>query len=141
MSDAYAWFGAAYFIYDMWYMYRVYVCKQQDKREIQEFLTKNSNVQTEMDNNNRNKCENSRKLNGESNGERECCGSIQYSDEFIRKNETELLSRLKEVSLEPTDFVRYCIKHPVMYIHHIFLGSFGLLVIVVSFCITRFHLV
>lgn len=126
MSDAYAWFGAAYFIYDMWSMYRVYSYKIRDQRILSSFLSRNDGEQKESDRNHNN---HQPKLNGES----KVTGRAIYSDEFLEKNQPEFLHRLKGTPMESVDFVRYCISHPVMYIHHIFLGSFGLLVIVVSY--------
>lgn len=129
MSDAYAWFGAAYFIYDMWSMYRVYLYQIQDQRILKSFLTKNCPEQKENDrNHNSHQCE----QNGNACDEWEN-SKLVYSSEFLGKNQKEFMHRLKGVPTDYVNFIRYCITHPVMYIHHIFLGSFGLLVIVVSF--------
>jgi hypothetical protein len=67
LSEAYAWFGAAYFFYDIWSMYRVH-------------------------------------------------SSHDMNDHSCR------LARLKD----------YLTKQPVIVLHHLFIGSFGFLVIVVS---------
>jgi len=69
MSEAYAWFGAAYFFYDIWSMYKVYI------------VTAVGNV--------------------------------------AKKTR---LARIKS----------YLVCHPMILIHHLFIGSFGFLVIVVS---------
>lgn len=87
MSNGYAWFGAAYFIYDMWYMYKVYTQKLHDQ------LAVNANGANEKSSTQRN----------------------------INDNRSVNIS-----------FLYFCYKNPVMIIHHTFLGSFGLLVIVVS---------
>lgn len=126
MSDAYAWFGAAYFIYDMWSMYRVHIYKMQDQRSLSSFLSKNFTESKEIYKNHNN---HQHSQNGDSCDEH---NSI-YSDDFLEKNQKEFQGRLKGISPEPISFIRYCIMNPVMYVHHIFLGSFGLLVIVVSF--------
>lgn len=41
MSEAYAWFGTAYFFYDIWSMYKVHIHMTAEKRELKE--TKDSN--------------------------------------------------------------------------------------------------
>lgn len=67
MSEAYAWFGAAYFFYDIWSMYRVHSSHDRNYHGCR-------------------------------------------------------LARLKD----------YLTKQPVIVLHHLFIGSFGFLVIVVS---------
>lgn len=97
MSDGYAWFGAAYFIYDMWSMYKVYVQKLLDK--------------------------------GAAKASKMANGNGHLSSESLSSDTTG-----GDVNIEPVktvSFLRFCIRHPVMIIHHVFLGSFGLLVIVV----------
>lgn len=91
MSDGYAWFGAAYFIYDMWYMYKVYNQKLHDGSA------------TARDD----------------------------DDESTRKTPNNIcLNSPVKIS-----FLQFCMRNPVMIIHHTFLGSFGLLVIVVCIAI------
>jgi hypothetical protein len=69
LSEAYAWFGAAYFFYDIWSMYRV------------------------------------------------------HSGHDVNNHGCRL-----------AQFKSYLIKQPVIVLHHLFIGSFGFLVIVVSHC-------
>lgn len=98
MSDGYAWFGAAYFIYDMWYMYKVYIQKQHDKKD------------------------NSHSMKCELLKEPHCNDQINESNRFS-------LNTSHQIS-----FLKFCYLHPVMIIHHTFLASFGLIVIVVNYC-------
>lgn len=105
MSDGYAWFGAAYFIYDMWYMYKVYLQKLIDKTTAAAALVNNLKEENgQMDNH-------AESQNGN-------CGA----------------NEIKQIT-----FIEFCIKNPVMIIHHTFLGSFGLLVIVVSAFFSHFY--
>ena len=69
LSEAYAWFGVAYFFYDIWSMYQVH--SSHDKNSHGSHLTR---------------------------------------------------------------FKSYLIKQPVIVFHHLFIGTFGFLVIVVSHC-------
>ena len=78
MSEAYAWFGAAYFFYDIWSMYKVYV-----------YTAVNGAI------------------NGKANGETQ-------------------KGRIPKV-------LEYLIGQPLIILHHLFIGSFGFLLIVVSF--------
>lgn len=74
VSEAYAWFGASYFFYDIWSMYKVHTCGPADQ--------KNGTIAKE-------------------------------------KNKNALLK-----------FGEYIISQPIIIMHHIFIGSFGFLVIV-----------
>lgn len=98
MSDGYAWFGAAYFIYDMWYMYKVDAQKLIDKATVAGRIA----------------ADDSRPL-----------GQVANHDELANGN-------CMPNKAEQINFITFCIKNPVMIIHHTFLGSFGLLVIVVG---------
>lgn len=91
MSDGYAWFGAAYFIYDMWYMYKVYSQKLNDKAVVQA-----------------------------------ANGQPTEAKESRSDGNGNCLAAPRNIS-----FLQFCIDNPVMIVHHTFLGSFGLLVIVV----------
>lgn len=77
MSEAYAWFGAAYFFYDIWSMYKVYLCTAVNGA-----------------------------INGSASGEKQ-------------------KSRLRKIA-------DYLITQPLIILHHVFIGSFGFLLIVVS---------
>ncbi|XP_063833275.1 uncharacterized protein LOC135082410 [Ostrinia nubilalis] len=89
MSEAYAWFGAAYFFYDIWSMYMVYV---------------------QMSN------------------------SAEWKSRFqkrVSKNGELVLSSGDGARKKPSaSFLEYCRHEPVILMHHLFIGGFGFLVIV-----------
>lgn len=117
-SDAYAWFGTAYFIYDMWSMYKVHIQKISDKLKL---LSDNGSLGD---------C---KETNGllydavKKNGNGNCTSALQKDDVLKRE-----LKRFNKIPTEKPSFLYYCLTNPVMTIHHVFLGSFGLLVIVVG---------
>lgn len=76
MSEAYAWFGAAYFFYDIWSMYKVYVYTA---------------------------------VKGTMNG---------------KASKENQKGRIRKV-------FEYLIGQPLIILHHLFIGSFGFLLIVV----------
>lgn len=131
MSDTYAWFGCAYFVYDMWSMYEVHFTKVADKRQLVAVqrqqqpgpeTREGSDVDGMYD-----------RAAGEDGGDR--AGS-KRSDDANRVSDADMalwMKRLKSVRVDerPT-FVGYCAANPVMTLHHVFLQSFGLFVIVVG---------
>lgn len=121
MSDSYAWFGTAYFIYDMWSMYKVHVQKIADKlRLIKEMDQRNAN-------NEQNKLTGLYdKING--NGK----NFDGWIDQNHMLHHEQMLNKLNKVPLETPNFIKYCISHPVMTFHHMFLVSLGLSAVVVG---------
>lgn len=122
-SDAYAWFGTAYFVYDMWAMYKVHIQKIADKLKL---IKDNSTIGDTKEVHNTNGLYDELNKNGNGNGD--CNSSIQKRH-FLK----EELKRFNKVPTETPTFFYYCLTNPVMTIHHVFLGSFGLLVIVVCY--------
>lgn len=123
-SDAYAWFGTAYFVYDMWSMYKVHIQKIADKLKLL-----NDSCST-GDSKEMNGLYDEVKKNGNGNGN----GNIPVEKRNSLKGE---LKRFNKVPTEAPSFLYYCLTNPVMTIHHVFLGSFGLLVIVVCYFVIR----
>lgn len=118
MSDTYAWFGCAYFVYDMWSMYEVHVQKIADKRQL--MLVRSGDSMARL---------------------YDAVDARQSAQSRSHRTEPELNDadmallhkRLKQVAAdERTTFLGYCAANPVMTMHHVFLQSFGLYVIVVS---------
>lgn len=110
MSDTYAWFGCAYFVYDMWSMFEVHLQKVADKVQLLNSQPSNIGETTLYD---------------KSNG---------LKVEPFRLSEAEhkvALHRLRKVDTKAPGFLRFCLSDPVMTLHHVFLQSFGLFVIVV----------
>lgn len=116
MSEAYAWFGAAYFFYDMWSMYKVHAALTAQK-----VADKLSQVPGTSK---------LKKLNGGDGG-----NGKMYENGGHRKAE-ESNDSDKQVfvydgnaNTSGTGFAKYILSNPIMTIHHIFIGSFGLAVI------------
>lgn len=119
MSEAYAWFGAAYFFYDIWSMYKVYICTPNTKKSHKK----------------------------ESNDDKSNFKASPSNEELIfldQTNETEKngattsdfqYSSLLKNNMSPIDifisFLLYCKDQPIIIMHHLFIGGFGFLVIVV----------
>uniref|UniRef100_A0A1L8DK35 TLC domain-containing protein n=3 Tax=Nyssomyia neivai TaxID=330878 RepID=A0A1L8DK35_9DIPT len=111
-SEAYAWFGAAYFFYDLWSMYKVHIHKVLDKLRIVKEQTgngiKNGNGHQVF----------------EKNGNYGVYEDIECKQKEIHDdygNEISLVTR--------PSFWHYISRQPLMVGHHIFIGSFGLCVI------------
>lgn len=125
MSDSYAWFGTAYFIYDMWSMYKVHVQKIADKLTlIKEMDKHNANIEQ-----NRNSGLYD-KING-NNGKNNIDGWANDRNHMLHHE--KMLNKLNKVPLVTSNFLNYCISHPVMTFHHMFLVSLGLSAVVVCF--------
>lgn len=125
-SDAYAWFGCAYFIYDMWSMYEVYVQKIIDKQKLFSDDVPNDvpirNDSSELYD----------KLNTTADDGYHSNGGSMDAIKLAKEMERSFFAkRLEKVPNEAPSFVWYCLTNPVMTIHHVFIGSFGLFVIVV----------
>lgn len=145
MSDTYAWFGCAYFVYDMWSMYRVHEQKVSDKRQLQKLQ-----LQRQQQNAGDNVAatedglydkaaaathSSTLRQRNQSTSKSETAAGQQQQQQ-LELTDVELgvmLKRLKQVSIaDHPSFLRYCADNPVMTAHHVFLQSFGLYVIVVS---------
>jgi len=66
-------------------------------------------------------------LNKNGNGNGNCNNAMQKRNNILKQE----LKRFNKVPTETPSFLYFCLTNPVMTIHHVFLGSFGLLVIVV----------
>lgn len=67
------------------------------------------------------------------NGNGNYANAVQKRDVLVGE-----LKRFHKVPTEKPSFLYYCLTNPVMTIHHVFLGSFGLFVIVVGFDRNKF---
>lgn len=132
MSESYAWFGAAYFFYDLWSMYKVHVAKVADKL----FLIKLKAAAKETLGNN---------VNGHqyatfyddvsqigSNGNGHSLMDASELDNEANLKYKEICdgyeNEIQVVEGQP-NFFQYLKSEPLMVGHHIFIGSFGLSVI------------
>lgn len=122
MSESYAWFGAAYFFYDLWSMYKVHIAKVADKL----FLTK---LKEAAGNNYR--LEDSKTLYDASNGNGQ---SLEDASEQENLKYREICdgyeNEIQVLEDGQPNFFQYLKSEPLMVGHHIFIGSFGLSVIV-----------
>lgn len=99
-SESYAWFGASYFIYDIWSMFVVYNTKIYDKMQLK-LIKWDQNVKANL-----------------------------YS--MIPSFGSGELSLFKPIFVNNEkipSFVEYMKKTPLMIFHHMFIGSYGLIVI------------
>lgn len=130
MSDTYAWFGCAYFVYDMWTMYEVHRQKIHDKMRLLQLQRQNTEQSAAMyDKVDEPEAPALKHRNKGRNIAVPATADVQLSDTEL----TKMLRRLRQVPTEqrPT-FLRFCAANPVMMVHHVFLQSFGLFVIVVG---------
>lgn len=113
--EAYGWFGTAYFMYDIWSMYKVHTQKIADKLHLLR-LTKSSEKSS---------LGNGRGGGGGGNNN----GSTPSTPHEICDYDGACVQIPKDGRW---DFLKYVLTHPVMMIHHVFIGTFGLLVVTVS---------
>ncbi|XP_055906157.1 uncharacterized protein LOC129941512 [Eupeodes corollae] len=143
--EAYAWFGTAYFMYDIWSMYKVHTQKISDKLKLMK-LTSNpaftpSPTLSHTTNGLYDKhiAANAKKsFAASSNSSTTPSPTASPIDETSplfhkRHHEDEIYDYDGEPIQIPEggnwDFLKYVITHPVMMIHHVFIGTFGLLVV------------
>uniref|UniRef100_A0A1B0CSU3 TLC domain-containing protein n=1 Tax=Lutzomyia longipalpis TaxID=7200 RepID=A0A1B0CSU3_LUTLO len=118
-SEAYAWFGAAYFFYDLWSMYKVHIHKVLDKLK----MVKDQAGNGLKNGNNGHQVFDGRR-NGNGNGVCRADGGVECREKEIHDDYGN------EISLEARpSFWHYISRQPLMVGHHIFIGSFGLCVI------------
>ncbi|TDG42681.1 hypothetical protein AWZ03_010901 [Drosophila navojoa] len=122
LMEAYGWFGTAYFMYDIWSMYKVHTQKIADKLHLLR-LTKskpfaNGHARKYYD-----------KAGGVGGGDRgggNNNGSTPSTPHEICDYDGACVQIPKDGRW---DFLKYVLTHPVMMIHHVFIGTFGLLVV------------
>ncbi|ETN59669.1 hypothetical protein AND_008730 [Anopheles darlingi] len=142
LSESYAWFAASYFFYDLWSMYKIYAAEAALK--IKAKLGLHSSVGDGSENNNevsggRN---GAATVNGARNrGQKETTVAGAEGDETIANgNNLQALDDIPSVARGTLSFVnpgklgipsfaKYLITHPLMVFHHLFIGSYGLIVI------------
>lgn len=120
LSESYAWFAASYFFYDIWSMYKVYAAEASNK--ILATLGLGAN--------NANGAAAKRsKSEGEASGAAVVNGGTAGALEEIPSISNGSLSILLASRLGTPSFLRYLITHKLMVFHHLFIGSYGLMVI------------
>lgn len=121
--EAYGWFGTAYFMYDIWSMYKVHTQKIADKLHLLRL--------TKPDHNKSLRNGHGGGAGGAGGGNNN--GSTPSTPHEICDYDGACVQIPKDGRW---DFLKYVLTHPVMMIHHVFIGTFGLLVVTVSY--TRF---
>lgn len=129
MSDSYAWFGTAYFIYDLWSMYEVHVQKTIDKLKFLELTTTNNDGKFDVKKGNGFYD----KFNGTNDGYNNNKKPIpaEYNDDYSIIYTEKCAKKMERIQLDKVNFIQYCLIHPVMTFHHMFLVSLGLSAVVV----------
>ncbi|KAJ0173336.1 hypothetical protein K1T71_011512 [Dendrolimus kikuchii] len=103
MSEAYAWFGAAYFFYDIWSMYMVHIqmnTNPEHIKRLQRRLSRNGDAPSPS-------------------------AAAPAPAPAAASGDADALAKGSAIS-----FLAYCRHEPVILMHHLFIGGFGFLVIV-----------
>lgn len=142
--EAYGWFGTAYFMYDIWSMYKVHTQKIADKLK----LMRLNAATTGANSSNGVNIVNDVALKTNTNGVVTGGGGGDSGDESPvrvsaqQRENDDIYDYDGECVQIPKDgkwdFFKYVITHPVMMVHHVFIGTFGLLVVTVSVLYTQF---
>lgn len=141
LMEGYGWFGTAYFMYDIWSMYQVHTQKIADKLKLMK-LTSSASFTPKP-------------INGQSNGglyDKHMASTfnangkrkIALEDDGDESNDADDMQHMRHHEDEIYDydgetvqipengkwgFLKYILTHPVMMIHHIFVGTVGLMVV------------
>ncbi|ALC48804.1 CG17841, partial [Drosophila busckii] len=121
LMEAYGWFGTAYFMYDIWSMYKVHTQKIADKLHLLRLTKSRQEQQALAVGHGRGYYE---KANGGGMGNNN--GSVPSTPVEFCDYDGGTVEIPKDGRW---DFLKYVITHPVMMIHHVFIGTFGLLVV------------
>ncbi|EDX02934.1 ceramide synthase [Drosophila yakuba] len=121
LMEAYGWFGTAYFMYDIWSMYKVHTQKIADKLHLLR-ITKGREQGAVVSNGHANGKVNGSKSPASGNNN----GSTPTNLHEICDYDGACVQIPKDGRW---DFLKYVVTHPVMMIHHVFIGTFGLLVV------------
>ncbi|XP_001355613.3 ceramide synthase [Drosophila pseudoobscura] len=133
LMEAYGWFGTAYFMYDIWAMYKVHTQKIADKLHLlrltkgqglsgSSMSTVNGHVRSGHCVATNGRC---REAGGTGAGGNNN-GSTPSTPHEICDYDGACVQIPKDGRW---DFLKYVLTHPVMMIHHVFIGTFGLLVV------------
>ncbi|KAH8421312.1 hypothetical protein KR009_001485, partial [Drosophila setifemur] len=129
LMEAYGWFGTAYFMYDIWSMYKVHTQKIADKLHLlritkarRELSNGYTNGKTSSSSSSATSSSESVSLSGGGNNN----GSTPGTPHEICDYDGAIVQIPKDGRW---DFLKYVVTHPVMMIHHVFIGTFGLLVV------------
>lgn len=117
LSESYAWFAASYFFYDLWSMYKIYAAEAAIKLK-----AKLLGVQSAAaDNNNGDAATNG--------GGKPTTVGLHDALDDIPSVGRGTLSFVNPCKMGIPSFAKYLASHPLMVFHHLFIGSYGLVVI------------
>lgn len=122
LSESYAWFAASYFFYDIWSMYKVYAAEASNKILATLGLGANNA-------NGAAAAAKRSKVEGDSGAAAVVNGGAGGALDEIPSISNGSLSILLASKLGTPSFLRYLITHKLMVFHHLFIGSYGLMVI------------
>ncbi|XP_017052150.1 ceramide synthase [Drosophila ficusphila] len=128
LMEAYGWFGTAYFMYDIWSMYKVHTQKIADKLHLLR-ITKGQGSSAVVNGHGNANSNANANGNGKANGQSSSGnnnGSTPGTPHEICDYDGACVQIPKDGRW---DFLKYVVTHPVMMIHHVFIGTFGLLVV------------
>ncbi|XP_041785485.1 ceramide synthase [Anopheles merus] len=126
LSESYAWFAASYFFYDLWSMYKIYAAEAALKLKVKLGLQSSA----AGDNNNQGGGRNGTAKGDDAagNGGMEKAATLQALED-IPSVAQGTLSFVTPCKLGIPSFAKYLASHPLMVFHHLFIGSYGLVVI------------
>lgn len=126
--EGYGWFGAAYFIYDIWSMYKIHTQRFADKL-LQKMINVTKDEQkTENSSLNNNLPSPVEATPAAQNGTTNKNGSLT----FFVKSRTEFKEKRVAQQRDVNSFISYVITQPIMLFHHLFVGTVGFLVVTVN---------
>lgn len=120
VMEAYAWFGTAYFMYDIWSMYKVHAQKIADKLNLMKIPSEMNANSTSYPNGLYDK--------HTAIGDQE----PMANNELHSKHHEDEVDYGEDVEVPKNGqcgFLTYVLAHPIMVMHHIFIGTIGLLVV------------
>ncbi|XP_067635983.1 ceramide synthase [Eurosta solidaginis] len=133
LMEAYGWFGTAYFMYDIWSMYKVHTQKIADKLRLMRLNTAATGMNSTNGVNLRNGSTFRNNTNAGASDDSDSSDALPLSLAAQQHYNGDIYDYDGDCVQIPTagkwDFIKYIITHPVMMIHHIFIGTFGLLVV------------
>uniref|UniRef100_A0A1A9W178 TLC domain-containing protein n=1 Tax=Glossina brevipalpis TaxID=37001 RepID=A0A1A9W178_9MUSC len=146
--EGYGWFGTAYFMYDIWSMYKVHKQKLTDKLKLMRLTSHASFMpKATIGQKNGGLYDKHMATTFKANGERLKALDIAYdkddvADDIDRTGDTVRHKRHHEDEIYDYDgecvqipengkwgFLKYVLTHPIMMIHHVFVGTVGFLVV------------
>lgn len=122
LSESYAWFAASYFFYDIWSMYKVYAAEASNKILATLGLAAANGTAAK-----RSKSDSDNGGGAVANGGVGSVGAAALDE--IPSISNGSLSILVANKMGTPTFLRYLITHKLMVFHHLFIGSYGLMVI------------